>query len=254
MLLDSGDVTPKLAGAATVVKATYHHPYQMHSSSSSSCAVADVRNDQATIWSATQAVYPQRNSAAMLLGLTPEQVHVIFARGSGCYGINGADTISSCGSVELWGDPFVFNSLAKRRWPGRTTVSHSLSISRLEWTRAAVSSRGTTRPGLRRLVVVRMGPTPASSPGSWPASSPSHSFRDRRRPHQRRGSTTARTPRRRTWRGVRVVPALGRAPVAASECCLTGCNRRSGTAHFVLPSGCKTPSRTNASWTRSRPA
>ncbi len=94
MLLDSGDVTPKLAGAATVVKATYHHPYQMHGSVGSSCAVADVRNDQATIWSATQAVYPQRNSAAMLLGLTPEQVHVIFARGSGCYGINGADTVS----------------------------------------------------------------------------------------------------------------------------------------------------------------
>jgi CO/xanthine dehydrogenase Mo-binding subunit len=30
----------------------------------------------------------------MLLSLRPEDVHVIFTRGSGCYGINGADTVS----------------------------------------------------------------------------------------------------------------------------------------------------------------
>jgi CO/xanthine dehydrogenase Mo-binding subunit len=30
----------------------------------------------------------------MLLGMKPEQVKVIYARGSGCYGINGADTVS----------------------------------------------------------------------------------------------------------------------------------------------------------------
>jgi hypothetical protein len=31
---------------------------------------------------------------AALLGLAPENVRVIYARGSGCYGINGADTVS----------------------------------------------------------------------------------------------------------------------------------------------------------------
>jgi GTP-binding protein HflX len=30
----------------------------------------------------------------MILGLRPENVHVIFRRGSGCYGLNGADTVS----------------------------------------------------------------------------------------------------------------------------------------------------------------
>jgi len=30
----------------------------------------------------------------MLLGLKPENVHVIFRRGSGCYGLNGADTVT----------------------------------------------------------------------------------------------------------------------------------------------------------------
>ena len=30
----------------------------------------------------------------MLLGLAPDRVRVVYVRGSGCYGINGADTVS----------------------------------------------------------------------------------------------------------------------------------------------------------------
>lgn len=93
-VVDSGDVDQRLREAATVVRATYLHPYQMHGSLGSSCAVADVRADQATIWSSTQAAYPLRNTIATLLGLRAETVRVIFTRGSGCYGINGADTVS----------------------------------------------------------------------------------------------------------------------------------------------------------------
>jgi nicotinate dehydrogenase subunit B len=94
LLVDSGNVDAALAAAATVVRATYLHPYQMHGSVGSSCAVADVQAGQATIWSATQAVYPLRDTTAGLLGLQPAQVRVVFTRGSGCYGLNGADTVS----------------------------------------------------------------------------------------------------------------------------------------------------------------
>lgn len=94
LLVDSGDVDRKLSGAATVLKATYYHPYQMHGSVGSSCAVADVQSDRATIWSPTQAVWYQKTTTAMVLGLKPENVHVIFRRGSGCYGLNGADTVT----------------------------------------------------------------------------------------------------------------------------------------------------------------
>ncbi|MGA2713958.1 MAG: molybdopterin cofactor-binding domain-containing protein [Bryobacteraceae bacterium] len=94
LLVDSKDVDRKLGEAATVVKATYYHPYQMHGSVGSSCAVADVQGDKATIWSPTQAVWYQRSTAAMVLGLKPENVRVIFRRGSGCYGLNGADTVT----------------------------------------------------------------------------------------------------------------------------------------------------------------
>jgi len=94
LVVNSKDVDEKLAGAARVVKATYLYPYQMHGSVGSSCAVADVRPGKATIWSATQGVYPLRSSMALVLGLAPENVHVIFKMGSGCYGCNGADTVS----------------------------------------------------------------------------------------------------------------------------------------------------------------
>src|SRR6185369_12893119 len=76
------------------LKATYHYPYQMHGSFASSCAVADVQANSATIWSATQAVYPLKSSAAMVLGMRTQDVHVIFRMASGCYGCNAADTVS----------------------------------------------------------------------------------------------------------------------------------------------------------------
>jgi len=94
LLVDSKDVEQKLSEAAAVLKATYYHPYQMHGSLGSSCAVADVQGDKATLWSPTQAVWYQRTTTALLLGLKPENVRVVFRRGSGCYGLNGADTVT----------------------------------------------------------------------------------------------------------------------------------------------------------------
>jgi CO/xanthine dehydrogenase Mo-binding subunit len=93
-VVNSGNVDATLASAAAVLKATYLHPYQMHGSMGTSCAVADVQGDKATIWSPTQSAYPTRNGIALLLGLPAENVHVIFTRGAGCYGLNGADTVS----------------------------------------------------------------------------------------------------------------------------------------------------------------
>jgi CO/xanthine dehydrogenase Mo-binding subunit len=92
--VNTSDVDAKIGSAAKVIKATYLFPYQMHGSFASSCAVADVQGERATIWSPTQAVYPLRNSAAMVLGLRPESVQIIFRMASGCYGCNGADTVS----------------------------------------------------------------------------------------------------------------------------------------------------------------
>ena len=93
-VVKAADVDGRLASSATVIKATYLHPYQMHGSMGASCAVADVQGAKATVWSPTQSAYPTRNGVATLLGIPAESVRVIFARGSGCYGINAADTVS----------------------------------------------------------------------------------------------------------------------------------------------------------------
>jgi len=94
LLVNSKDVEQKLAGADAVVRATYAYPYQLHGSVGASCAVADVKPGRATVWSATQSVYPTRSIVAKLLVLPLDNVRVIFVRGSGCYGLNGADAAS----------------------------------------------------------------------------------------------------------------------------------------------------------------
>ena len=97
--VNSGDTDQTLAQAARKVTAQYLHPFQMHGALASSCAVADVRGGSgssamATIWSATQGVYPQRDSVALVLGIPPANVRVTFVEGSGCYGCNGNDMVS----------------------------------------------------------------------------------------------------------------------------------------------------------------
>ena len=94
MLVDSNDVDDKLQSSAQVLKARYLHPFQAHGSIGSSCAVADVQPDRATVWSPTQSVYPTQHGVSALTGLPLESVRVIFVRGAGCYGLNAADTVT----------------------------------------------------------------------------------------------------------------------------------------------------------------
>jgi nicotinate dehydrogenase subunit B len=94
MLVNSNDVDDKLKSASRGPKATYLHPYQTHGSIGSSCAVADVQADHATVWSATQSVYPTQHGVSALTELPLDSVRVIYVRGSGCYGLNAADTVS----------------------------------------------------------------------------------------------------------------------------------------------------------------
>lgn len=78
------------AGAKSL-KATYFWPMQSHASMGPSCAVADVREGEATIWSASQATHRFAGVFAKMLGLPPAKVRLIYMDGSGCYGMNGHD-------------------------------------------------------------------------------------------------------------------------------------------------------------------
>jgi nicotinate dehydrogenase subunit B len=94
LVVDSKDLEQQLGAPHNVVRATYVYPYQMHGSVGASCAVADINSGKATVWSATQSVYPTRSIISKILDLPLENVRVIYVRGSGCYGLNGADAVS----------------------------------------------------------------------------------------------------------------------------------------------------------------
>jgi nicotinate dehydrogenase subunit B len=92
--VDSRDTKAQLAAAIKVIRAKYTYPYQMHGSVGASCAVADVKPESATVYSSTQSAYPTRSIVAKLLDMPINKVRVIYVRGSGCYGLNGADAVS----------------------------------------------------------------------------------------------------------------------------------------------------------------
>ncbi len=94
-LLDKGDVDAALAGAATQARRTYVWPYQMHGSIGPSCAVADIREDSARIWSGTQNPHWMRADLSKLLGLPEHRIDLIRLEAAGCYGRNCADDVTA---------------------------------------------------------------------------------------------------------------------------------------------------------------
>jgi nicotinate dehydrogenase subunit B len=98
-LAKKGDVDAVLASAKTTLAARYEWPYQSHGSIGPSCGVADVRNGSATVWSATQGVFPLRGAIAELLNLPAAKVRVVYVEGAGCYGHNGADDVAAAAAL-----------------------------------------------------------------------------------------------------------------------------------------------------------
>jgi nicotinate dehydrogenase subunit B len=88
--INRGDATAALSSAARQVTATYYWPFQSHGSLGPSCAVADMKADGVTIWSATQDAYGLRNALARTFALQPNAIRIIYMDGSGSYGTNGA--------------------------------------------------------------------------------------------------------------------------------------------------------------------
>lgn len=87
----SGDVDTALKQAASTVEAQYEYPFQSHASMGPGCAVADVGNGEAHVWSGGQKPYPLRKAVAEMLALPHEAVRVTWMPGPGSYGMNDAD-------------------------------------------------------------------------------------------------------------------------------------------------------------------
>ena len=71
--------------------ATYEVPYRMHGAIGPSCAVAEYKGGNLTVWSHAQGMYPLRSSLAGLVDLPASRIRCIHMEGAGCYGHNGAD-------------------------------------------------------------------------------------------------------------------------------------------------------------------
>ena len=91
VLVNKGDTGAALAAAAKRLSAEFYWPMQTHGSIGPSCAIADVRDGKATIWSASQATHRFQLTIARMLGLPKAAVRVVYLDGAGCYGMNGHD-------------------------------------------------------------------------------------------------------------------------------------------------------------------
>ncbi|MBI3444012.1 MAG: xanthine dehydrogenase family protein molybdopterin-binding subunit, partial [Magnetospirillum sp.] len=91
ILKTKGDAAAKLADDESALSAEYYWPVQSHGSLGPSCAVAQVKDGAATIWTSSQATHRFRPAFAALLGLAADKVRLIYLDGSGCYGMNGHD-------------------------------------------------------------------------------------------------------------------------------------------------------------------
>jgi len=93
VVANKGDLDTALAGASKTFEATYRWPFQLHGMIGPSCAVADVRGNQVTIWAGSQGTFRTRKEVAEMLGLAERNVRVIYRESSGCYGRLSPDDV-----------------------------------------------------------------------------------------------------------------------------------------------------------------
>jgi len=98
-LVKKGDAAAALPEGAKMLKASYFWPMQSHASIGPSCAVADVRAEAATVWTASQGTHGNRDTFARFLGLPKEKVRLIYLEGSGCYGMNGHEDAAADAAI-----------------------------------------------------------------------------------------------------------------------------------------------------------
>jgi CO/xanthine dehydrogenase Mo-binding subunit len=85
-----GDVEAAMAGVAKVVSAEYEWPFQSHSSMGPGCAVVEIKDGAATVWTGTQKPHYAAEGVAAILGLPLAKVRAIWVMGPGSYGRNDA--------------------------------------------------------------------------------------------------------------------------------------------------------------------
>lgn len=84
-----GSVNDGFSQAVRIFEGEYEYPTQSHASMGPACAVADVRDGEATVWTSTQKPHDCAAGIAELLELPPEKVRAIWMFGTGGYARDG---------------------------------------------------------------------------------------------------------------------------------------------------------------------
>ncbi len=87
---ETGNVDEAFKTAARVIEAEYEWPFQSHASMGPACAVVEIKDGQATLWTGTQKPHYARDGIAAMLGMPVENVRAIWVLGPGSYGRNDA--------------------------------------------------------------------------------------------------------------------------------------------------------------------
>jgi nicotinate dehydrogenase subunit B len=99
IVADLGNLQTGFAEASKTFEATYRWPFQMHGMLGPSCAVADVRDGQATVWTGTQGPFRTRREVANLLKYSEKNVRIVYVEGAGCYGRLCADDVAEDAAI-----------------------------------------------------------------------------------------------------------------------------------------------------------
>ena len=151
-----GDAAAAIAQTHRRYAADFHFAYQLHAMLGPSCAVADVRNDRATIWSGSQWPNGDRVDIAAMLGMPVENVRLINREAAGSYGRLGCDDAAADAALmsKLVGRP-VRVQWSRRDENGWEPVSAMMSMN----VQAALDESG----GLAALDYIQWSSTHASA-------------------------------------------------------------------------------------------
>jgi len=99
VLLTRGQGAAGNPPGAITRSASFFWPMQSHASIGPSCAVADVTENSATVWTASQGTHGNRKTFARFLQLPQEAVRLIYLDGAGCYGMNGHEDAAADAAI-----------------------------------------------------------------------------------------------------------------------------------------------------------
>lgn len=99
VMANTGNVAAAMVAPAKLLKASYAWPAQTHGSIGPSCAIADFKDGNLTLWSATQAPHLTRDQVAAMLSMPKDKVRLIYVEGAGCYGRNGHEDATADAAI-----------------------------------------------------------------------------------------------------------------------------------------------------------